>query len=157
MGREIRRVPKDWEHPKDYRGYYRPLYDQDAASAIKEWVEGYLAWENGTHPDLENINSKCPYWEWAGGPPDPNYYRPAWTQEEATCYQIYENVTEGIPISPIFETKEEMLRWLLEGGYSEEAALCFIRDGYAFSMALIPGKGIVSDIETAGFFGPCDD
>ena len=27
MGREVRRVPADWQHPKDARGRFIPLFD----------------------------------------------------------------------------------------------------------------------------------
>lgn len=37
MGREIRRVPMDWEHPKDERGYFIPLFDRDYESVGLEW------------------------------------------------------------------------------------------------------------------------
>jgi len=33
MGREIRRVSEGWEHPKDARGNYQPLYDEDFEGA----------------------------------------------------------------------------------------------------------------------------
>jgi len=75
MGRKIRSVPPDWEHPKDWKGHYKPLFDRPYEPSAQDW---------------------------AGGPPDKEYYRPAWTEEEATAFQMYETVSEGTPVSPFF-------------------------------------------------------
>lgn len=161
MGREIRRVPKGWEHPKNERGHYKPLYDDDYGSAAEEWLENLREWEAGEDPDRAEYEAKAGnrryYWEWNGNPPDREYYRPKWGEGEATHCQIYENVSEGTPISPVFESTEEMLGWLLAQGHSEKASQCFIRDGFAFSMAFIPGVGLIQGIETAGLGRDCTE
>lgn len=63
MGREIRRVPPRWEHPRYTRedaprdslvGEYRPCFDKDYATASREWIEGFTAWQNGTHKHFES-------------------------------------------------------------------------------------------------------
>jgi hypothetical protein len=42
MGREIRRVPANWEHPKDERdGGYIPMYDDDFDAALAKCLAGY--------------------------------------------------------------------------------------------------------------------
>src|SRR3972149_2654391 len=128
MGREIRRVPPNWEHPQRERcphyggieGHksgpafsewsrgkcFQPMSDQDYESAAEEWKEGLLQWERGEHPDQESSKTAMgckEYWEYAGNPPDPEGYRPAaWTEEEATHYQVYETVSDGTPVSPVF-------------------------------------------------------
>lgn len=146
MGREIRRVPRGWEHPKDERGRYKPLFDEDYETAASEWARNFMAWENGEreqHGDAPRY-----FWDWEGNPPDEEYYRPAWGDDEATHYQVYENVTEGTPVSPVFATLDELRAWLLEQGHSEHAASKFIEAGYAFSMVMTPrgvsGLGIDS-------------
>ena len=51
MGREIRRVPANWEHPRTTRHgreEYQPLRDRDAQSAFEEWMTEYQAWPAGT-------------------------------------------------------------------------------------------------------------
>jgi len=149
MGREIRRVPKGWEHPQSercshwlgldahgkpgdywYRKCFKPLYDKDYETAAREWIADYEAFQRGDHPDREFINACCKYyWEY-DSPPDENYYREtAWTEAEATCYQVYETVSEGTPVSPVFETKDEMITWLIQQGYSEKAVRNFADDG----------------------------
>lgn len=69
-------------------------------------------------------------------------------EEDATHYQIYEDVTEGTPVSPVFETLEEMKEWLLEEGHSEKATAKFIEYGWAPSFVVtqsgVSGLGIDS-------------
>jgi hypothetical protein len=38
MGREIRRVPPNWEHPKDADGNYKSMYDWEYETAAREWL-----------------------------------------------------------------------------------------------------------------------
>ncbi|MBU2709049.1 hypothetical protein KCM76_23840 [Zooshikella marina] len=82
MGREIRKVPIGFKHPKDADGYFEP----------------------GAH--LE----------------------PLWYTSEAekTCFQIYENVSEGTPVSPVFESKDEMVKWLEVQGNSNDVIEQFL-------------------------------
>lgn len=133
MGREIRRVPRGWEHPRNELGRYKPLHDQEYEAAAQQWVEGFLLFEKekktGKYGDVDY------YWEWEGDPPDPDFYRPKWA-EEPRCYQVYENVSEGTPISPVFETKEEMEVWLRDpaNGFAAWAIEYLLKSGYAPSM-----------------------
>ncbi len=113
MGREIRRVPANWEHPKrkcphsPWNGgcdeskkngglCYHPMFDEDFDIALKEWVDGYELWKKGEHPD----QSDCTYFKWCGAPPDPDFYHHNWTSAE--WYQVYETVSEGCPVTPPF-------------------------------------------------------
>ena len=145
MSRIIRRVPLNWKHPKDENDHYLPMFDEDYETALKRWNDNSMAWENGTHKDLINKpkhKEKYPtFQDWDGGPPDPEVYRPKFA-DEPTHYQIYEDVTEGTPFSPIFETLEEMKDWLLAEGYSEFASQTFIENGWAPSMVFTTGKGV---------------
>lgn len=86
MSREVRMVPANWEHPKDYKGHYLPLYD--AKDIEGDAREGY---------DISNL-----------------MYMPKWTPEEATHLMMYESISEGTPISPAFSTAEELARWLTD-------------------------------------------
>ena len=58
------------------------------------------------------------YEDWDGGPPDPKYHMPTWTREEATHWQMYENTSEGSPISPVFADPMSMCVWLAENNAS---------------------------------------
>jgi hypothetical protein len=139
MGREIRRVPPDWEHPEDERGRYKSLYDNDYESAAREWEANYAAAMLLT-PTERADKFRLHYWEY-DAPPDADTYRErAWTEAEATAYQIYENVSEGSPVSPVFANKDAMRDWLIGEGYSAHAADDFIEQGWAFSMMIANGR-----------------
>jgi hypothetical protein len=179
MGREIRKVPLGWEHPSEAmlpwqldNGYHRyhkpgefgyglkfqPMYDNDIESKWREWKEELDQWLDGQHamqikfPGEEG--SKPTYANfvgWEGRSPDPDSYRSeVWTAEEANCYQIYETVSEGTPVSPVFETLDEMEQWLIGQGYSEAAAKGFCKIGWVPSGMFSPQTGIVTGIEIAG-------
>lgn len=121
MGREIRRVPANWEHPRSDRDdrEYQPLYDQTYKSARDEWLDGLKKWEDGEDPDREkykaNDEETLDYWEWGGNPPDRNYYR-KYQDKDATWYQVYETVSEGTPVTPPFETEDDLVDYLIANG-----------------------------------------
>jgi hypothetical protein len=162
MGREIRRVPANWEHPKE-NGKYKPLYDEDFETAAREWYNNCVAWENGTHKKLQEHpkykNDRPYYWMWAGNPPDREYYRPKF--DNADWYQVYETVSEGTPVTPPFSTKEELVNYLVEygdfldqrrgdGGWSRKNAESFVGLGWA------PSGMIVVTPEGRNFLSPRD-
>lgn len=62
-------------------------------------------------------------------------------------WQLWENVSEGSPISPVFPTEETFKAYLIGAGYSEHAAGEFIKAGHAVSMMMVDGK-IYQNIET---------
>ena len=156
MGREIRRVPKDWVHPSEemhptemdnfydrhhkrgefgYGRKFHPLYDDDFENRAIEWLEGWELWKQGKHEDQVKYPSSLKgttfreYCEFQGRSPNPEYYRErAWTEEEATCYQIYETVSEGTPVSPVFETLDQMVEWMIADGTSPGAARAFAKE-----------------------------
>ena len=111
MGREVRRVPPYWEHPKNGTGEHQPKFDEDYATASARWKAGYEEWKDSPQSD-------CEFWEWVGMPPDEEYYRPAWPNNERTHLQMYETTTEGTPISPVMETPEELAKWLADNNAS---------------------------------------
>lgn len=174
MGREIRRVPANWEHPKytkdnskypDRVGTYMPLYDQHFDERFAEWLADFDRIRRG---DLKKIERECyprGLADWLcdeGQPPDPSYYR-HYRDEEAVWFQVYENVSEGTPVTPPFATREELVAYLIEKGdfwqqerwrrgdtfmqpnppgYSRAAAENFVlKDGYAPSMVVVTTAG----------------
>lgn len=142
MGREVRRVPPDWQHPRQpcphesWRGgcdeakahggeCYQPMFDEDAESAWATWQADYAAWIGGEHARVvaeygdENYPPDEPYrafCNWHGRPPDPKYYRPKWDDAEATWWQVYQTVSEGTPVTPAFATAEELIDYLATHG-----------------------------------------
>lgn len=155
MGREVRRVPKDWQHPKRKDGSYQPMYDEDFATAAAAWKESFRKWESGEDPDRAKY-PQYEYWEWNGNPPEREYYRPAWADAERTHLMMYEDTSEGTPISPAFETPEDLARWLADTGASSfadytatyEQWLPICRGGWAPSMVIRDGvlKSGVEDL-----------
>lgn len=152
MGREIRRVPPDWEHPKHERCphgtvcrpvCYRPLYDEDYDSAAEKWMGEFDKWRAG---DRDSYCTEKFFWDWDGGPPSKDSYRErAWSEAEATHYQVYETVSEGTPVTPHFATKAELVDYLVKhgdfwdqqrgaGGWSRDAAEGFVGSGWAPSL-----------------------
>lgn len=152
MGREIRRVPKDWEHPRDEDGDFIPLFDETYKSVADKWVADCILWSQGKHEGQQNDKDwdGCYFWEYEVDPPDPGSYRPEY-KSEPTHYQVYETVSEGTPVSPAFPTEEDLIEYLYLHGDdwaksrgqrppSREAATQFVKSGYAPSMTVSGGK-----------------
>lgn len=123
MGREIRKVIPNWEHPKKEKynyikqrleKVYQPMYDRPYIEAINEWIEEHQKWEQGNHPKQDKDYRY--YAEFAGNAPDFEYYRPDWNEQEMTWFQVYETVSEGTPVTPPFETQQELIEYLVKNG-----------------------------------------
>lgn len=157
MGREVRRVPKDWQHPKDEHGRYIPLfYGKNLTKRIADWDIGAEKWEQGfrrhygdhTWVPKGDECEEMPYSEWAGERPDPHDYMPEWPEEERTHWQMYENTTEGTPKSPVMESPEDLARWLADNHASSfgrmtatyEQWLIMIGMGSALSAVVVGGQ-----------------
>lgn len=152
MGREIRKVPANWEHPKNEQGHFIPLNDESFEEAFNKWLEGLQKWMKGEDESADMYNypkTAFGYTQWYGRSPDIDCYRAeTWTEEQACCFQIYETVSEGTPVSPVFTTKEAMENWLIGQGYNRNAAHNFCEEGWAPSMTFQPGVGFKTDINT---------
>lgn len=141
MGREIRRVPVGWEHPKDQRGNFVPLVDVRTGDKQAETWADYLAYFEAEWPEdfreLDVANRR-------------GVYMPCWPADEATGWCVYENVSEGTPVSPVFPDPESLHAYIVqEMGHSPEAAMRFIQVGSAPSAMFVGGQ-IVMGIETMG-------
>ena len=62
-------------------------------------------------------------------------------------YQVYEDVSEGTPVSPIFSSADMLIAWLQAQGYSRDAAEAFLRQGFAPSFVIKRDGSIVPGIE----------
>ena len=150
MGREIRKVPANWEHPKNERGHYQPLYDESFREAATTWTRGFLQWAPG-FPEFDKHGTDAPfYWQWEGNPPQEDLYRPEWMEAERTHFQVYETVSEGTPVSPVLPSKDAVVAWAMEQGHSRANAEAFAEDGYVPSGMFVPGRGLVVGIDAAG-------
>lgn len=159
MGREVRRVPLDWQHPRytkedarytNHIGMYRPLYEESFREAADKWEANYATWLAGTHPDIE-FREKYRFWEWDTPPRRDSYRDREWTEAEATAFQLYEDVTEGTPVSPVFATAAELVDWLCEAGdewdrkrgsrpWDRQQAERIVAGGWAPSMVVVSGS-----------------
>ena len=113
MGKEVRRVIKCWNHPKDENGNYKPLLGHSFTEKLKEWEEGKEQGDKGFKSSWNDKNNWKPketdeleitFEECGFVKPKIEDYMPEWTEKEKTHIQIYENTSEGTPVSPVFET-----------------------------------------------------
>jgi hypothetical protein len=148
-------VPKDWKHPTQDDGRYIPLFDSHFETHAADWDEECAEWESGIYPDYADEESrKLSYSEWAGERPDSNDYMPSFPEGSATYYMMYETTSEGTPISPPFETPEQLASWLYKTGASAfadqtasyESWLRVAKGGFACS-AVISGGELKSGVE----------
>lgn len=149
MGREVRRVPESWQHPKEdnYRTgkkEYKPLHE-GYADAAKNFLE--MLAKDGLQDALE----------YYGRAPDKNDYMPDWPEAERTHFQMYETCSEGTPISPVMESPEALAHWLADNKASSfgsmtatyEQWLPVCQGGWAPS-AVIENGVLKSGVEIAG-------
>lgn len=103
MGREVRMVPANWEHPKDRNGKYEALFD-GYENAVQRFAK-----------DIETMGLEKALEENDGGPRYSDYMHP---EGERNHFMMYEDTSEGTPISPAFATPEDLARWLTDNGAS---------------------------------------
>lgn len=157
MGREVRRVPADWQHPKHWTGgmrgpeeRYKPLFPghryQDAVDA---WDDGLAAWKRGEYPEYADP-AECQattYEQYSGQRPHRDDYMPNWPAEQRTHLMMYEDTTEGTPISPAFETPEELARWLV---HNKASAFGGKTGSYEYWLRVASGGFAPSAVVTTG-------
>lgn len=124
MGREIREVPPNWEHPikancthwpKCNPVCVQPKFNREFKKAADDWKEGLNNWD---HKRINGEPTEDEYWEYEGAPPEREYhldYDPE-TLGDNAWYQLYETVSEGTPVTPAFATKEGLADYLAENG-----------------------------------------
>lgn len=156
MGREVRRVPADWQHPLDETtGRFKPLLGCDFEESLREWNDENEKWSRGEFPEHAGEESlRMSYSEWNGDQPKRCDYMPTWPAEQRTHLMMYEDTSEGTPISPAFATPEELARWLVDNNASAfgsstgtyEGWLRVARGGWALSM-VATADGITSGVD----------
>lgn len=181
MGREIRRVPADFDWPvgEVWKGFVGPDYRDCPAGCKAGWSDAYwqihehvapMLWMRDPLPEVRQVTGWLAGREWSApfghdsldasaavkkigdfaGLPDRWYvcptcggsgYHPddkdivnSWERTDppsGDAWQVWETVSEGSPVSPVFATPEEVVRWLVGEGYSEPVAwLEVVRTGY---------------------------
>ncbi len=160
MGREIRRVPAEWKHPKNSRGHHIPLHDGFTKDAA-EWDVEAEQWANGLRSDFRGgwkprtgDELETDFDDWHGPRPSIAEYMPDWPTEQRTHLMMYETTSEGTPISPAFETPEALARWLADNnasalgqrGATYEQWLATCRSGWAPSAVFSAATGLTSGV-----------
>lgn len=95
----------------------------------------------------------CPACAGEGTDPASRAAYEAWAKTEPPSgdgWQMWETVSEGSPVSPVFATAEALADWLVTEGYSPQAARAFVSDGWAPSFVGVPGVGLWDGIRAAG-------
>ncbi len=151
MGREVRKVPANWEHPKNDFGKYVPLMSGNFSEILGKYKEEKAQWKKGFRTDYKggwkeksDDELEMSFAEWNGEEPQVEDYMPEWKDEEKTHIQMYEDTSEGTPISPIFENPEDLAHWLTDNKASAfgsmtatyEEWLSMINIGYAVGMVM---------------------
>lgn len=155
MGREIRRVPANWEHPRyteetatgrEQIGQCVPLKD-DYERKLAEFAK-----------DIEKMGLGKAIDYWGGGPCSEDYVD--YGGRERTWWQVYQTVSEGTPVTPPFATPEELVEYLVKngdfsdqhrlaegyqgaarsGGWPRASAEAFVKVGWAPSGVIMRGK-----------------
>lgn len=182
MGREIRMVPPNWQHPtewgKDWQSgrpkiRFKPLFGGSYAKRIAEWDEEKAQWDRGFEKDYtqypkfewkpKSEGRPSSFEEWYGPRPNHEEYMPEFQPGTATHLMMYETTSEGTPISPAFATPEELAHWLADNGASTfgnstgtyEQWLSVCRGGWAPS-AVMDDKGFRSGVEAIADINPAD-
>lgn len=148
MGREVKRVPLDFDWPigKGWPGYHKGI--------CSETIEYCLG---STDAALEVLCDACKHFaHLAGlsmashGCPDTQIHPP-----KGDAWQLWETVSEGSPVSPVFATAEELATWLAEpgndtsvtAGTSKEEWLQFLnRHTWAPSLIGSPQTGLIDGV-----------
>lgn len=87
--------------------------------------------------------------------PDPDDYMPDFGNTEELGWCLYETVSEGTPITPVFETKEGLVDHLATVGtwwgepWRREAAETLVAQGYTIGSFLVIGGKILDSAEDA--------
>jgi hypothetical protein len=152
MGREIRRVPANWEHPKNEEGHYLNLHFdiigsidsiiedmKEYKSLVAEFLKsGKVKRYDQFFEDFEELT------EYLFAEEDHTYLTKFMPNGE--WYQLYQNVGEGTPLSPPFETKQELVDWLSNNKdywgnqWTREGATHIVEVGHALSGIMAGGK-----------------
>ena len=112
MGRELKRVPLDFDYPlhKVWYGYYMN-YIPTCKSTKEEYCEQCKAFARIKGIKLTDFN--CPKLD--------DYFVEAVAKLKELCepptgegYQLWETTSEGSPVSPVFASLDELCEWCEE-------------------------------------------
>lgn len=117
MGRVLKRVPMDFNHPIGtlWEGYAPSLEKLQGIEGIVNQVPEILEYEGNICSQCDEKFNNCDedarYCVWYN-----NDLRSLWYYEPPAGdgFQLWETTTEGSPQSPVFETLEALCEWCAE-------------------------------------------
>jgi len=141
MGREVKRIHLDWDFfEREEQGTWKG-YIMDPIKCLLCGGSGKNL-KGKTCPQCDGEEKVYPQVE------PPKYYE--WNKKDFG-YQIWQDVSEGGPVSPVFKKPEDLAKWMVENdtsitrGTTYEAWLKMIKEmGGCPSMIGMLGKGIKS-------------
>jgi len=169
MSREVRRVPLDWKHPthpypETHWSRTSPSRLHDAYSAFfclntpsvsdaqARWDEENAQWSAGTH----KYQKAYPYVEYAGERPTTFTNMPDFPADEVLGFCLYETVSEGTPVTPVFATEEELVNYLStigqdhgDGPMRRESAEILVKNGDSFCTFMVINNTIYNCADDA--------
>jgi hypothetical protein len=133
MSREVRPVALDWEHPRG-RGTYQDGSPRYIGLSSREDLNHRLGYR-ADHPGDEDEQE----------PIDLSEYMPEIREGTPCGWQMYETVSDGTPLSPVFATKDELAAWLASPEAGDEqrspaVAARFVEEGWAPTFASSGGQ-----------------
>lgn len=147
MGREVREVPADWQHPVKWEpGKHWPNISPYAEPKfiplrdLDEWSTGEyreesivdIMEEEGLTREEAEVQHDASVVDYGDRP--------------RTHVQMYETVSEGVPVSPVFATRSELATWLVEMfAMDPGVADRFVDAGNAPSM-IVTSRGLQNGI-----------
>jgi len=147
MGREVNRVPMgfDWPMKEIWFGFILDPIPCELCGGTGKPKHGGTV--TVTLSDKPWTSEYCPVCEGEGD------VRPKIELPEGPSWQMWENTSEGSPISPVFDTPEELARWLADNKASAfgdmtatyEQWLRTIESGGAIGAA-ITEKGLIPGV-----------
>lgn len=157
MGREVLRVPGGFSWPvgKAWFGFVLDSIACELCGGTGKAPQGKHA--AALYGDRTHESDYCDVCQ-GGGIVSPTIEVP-----KGPAWQMWENVSEGSPISPACESKEALARWLADNAgkdtgtvdhASYEEWLATIEQGGCPSMAMIPGVGVVDGPRIASVMAP---
>lgn len=108
MGREVRKVPQDWQHPRRSDGKFVSLLDGYEDDAEK-WIAEFKLWLGAGRKPGEAY-----FWV-ENEPPNPEHYMLVGVPKSArTHLMLYQTTSEGTPCGAeprVFATLDELCEW----------------------------------------------
>ena len=149
MGREIKRVPLDFDWP--IGKIWPPYMGGICSEEVKYCV--------GEDKSSEEVCDACRHAARLTGKEIKKHGCPDWKVHPPSGegWQMWETVTEGSPMSPVCKSPEELARWLADNkasacgyeGATYDEWLNTIKAGWAPSMVLTPEKGLMSGVKAS--------